>query len=63
MGTADRAIRVVAALVLIGLYAGGVVSGPVAIILAILGAVFLATSAVGVCPLYMPFGIRTRKDA
>jgi len=32
-----------------------------AVILGILAIVFLLTSIVGLCPLYLPFGISTRK--
>ena len=32
------------------------------IVLLVLAGVFVLTSFVGFCPLYLPFGIRTRKD-
>lgn len=59
MGNIDRIVRVVLAAVLAGLYFGGVVTGTLGIILVSLGGVFLATSIVGFCPLYAPFGIKT----
>ena len=63
MGTADRIIRAVIALVMIVLFAQGVISGTLGIILLVLSGVFLLTSLVGFCPLYAPFGIRTRSTA
>lgn len=62
MGTIDRVIRVVIALVIAVLYFTGQISGTAAIILGILAVVFLLTSLVSTCPLYMPFGLSTRKQ-
>ena len=59
MGSADRVIRIVLAAVFAGLYFTGTVTGTVGIILLVLGAVFLLTSVVSFCPLYLPFGIST----
>jgi hypothetical protein len=59
MGTADRVVRSLAALVVIGLYATGVISGSVAIVLGVVAAAFLLTSLVGWCPAYLPFGLST----
>jgi hypothetical protein len=59
MGGADRIIRVLIAVAIGVLYFTNVITGTLAIILLILGAVFLLTSVVGFCPLYAPFGIRT----
>lgn len=61
MGNTDRIIRVVAAVIVAVLYFTNVISGTVAIVLGILAGVFILTSLVGTCPLYLPFGIRTRK--
>ena len=60
MGTADRAIRVIVALVIVALYFFNVISGTVAIVLLVLGGVFILTSAVSFCPLYWPFGLSTK---
>lgn len=60
MGTADRVVRVVVAAVVAGLILTDVVQGVLAIVLGVLAAVFVLTSAVSVCPLYLPFGISTR---
>lgn len=61
MGSADRIIRFVLALVFIVLYFGGFVSGILGTILLILAVVFILTSVVAFCPLYVPFKISTRK--
>jgi K+-transporting ATPase A subunit len=62
MGNIDRGLRVVIALVVAVLYFAGQISGTVAIILGILAAVFILTSLVGTCPLYLPFGLSTKKN-
>lgn len=59
MGTADRVIRLLLAVLFAYLYFGGIVTGTVGIILAIAGGVFVLTSFVGFCPLYIIFGINT----
>mgnify|MGYP001363876238 CR=1 FL=1 len=61
MGTVDRIIRAVFAVAVAVLYFTGVISGTWAIILGVLALVFLATSIVGTCPLYMPFKFSTNK--
>lgn len=60
MGMIDRVARVVVAVVIAALIIGGVLQGGFAIVLGVLAAVFLLTSLLGFCPLYMPFGISTR---
>jgi K+-transporting ATPase A subunit len=59
MGTIDRIIRLVLFAAFAGLYFGGVVTGTLGIIMMVVGAVFLLTSFIGHCPLYLPFGIST----
>lgn len=60
MGTADRVIRAIIAVVIAALYFTNVISGTLGIILLVVAVIFLGTSFVSVCPLYLPFGIRTR---
>ncbi len=60
MGTIDRIIRVVVAIVIGILYFTNQITGTAAIILGVLAIVFLLTSAVSTCPLYLPFGLSTR---
>lgn len=61
MGTADKAIRIVIAAVIALLYYTHIISGTVAIVLGILAVIFILTSLISVCPLYLPFGINTCK--
>lgn len=61
MGTIDKALRILAAVVTITLYFTNVISGTVAIILLAVAGIFILTSLVGVCPLYLPFGVSTRR--
>jgi Na+(H+)/acetate symporter ActP len=59
MGTLDRIIRVLLAIVVLILYLAGSISGVAAIILGIFAVVFVITSAIGYCPLYAPLKIST----
>ena len=61
MGTTDKVIRVLIAVIILVLYFTHVVSGTLAVILLILAGVFVVTSLLGLCPLYLPFGLSTRK--
>jgi uncharacterized membrane protein YkgB len=63
MGSTDRIIRVVIALVIAGLYFAGMIGGTLAIILGIVAVVFLLTSLVGVCPGYFPFRLSTKRPS
>ena len=60
MGTIDIAIRLVIAAIVVILYFTHVISGTIAIILLIFAGVFIMTSLLSFCPLYLPFGISTR---
>lgn len=61
MGSIDRTIRIVIALVLITLFATGVTSGIWGIVSLVVAGIFALTSLVSTCPLYLPFGIRTNR--
>jgi K+-transporting ATPase A subunit len=61
MGSIDKVVRILAAIAIIIIYYNGMVSGLVATILLIVAAIFIATSFIGTCPLYLPFGLSTRK--
>ena len=63
MGTADKVIRILVAFVIAGLYFAEIISGTAAIIVLILAGVFILTSFMSFCPLYLPFGISTRKSS
>ncbi|MFO7682775.1 MAG: DUF2892 domain-containing protein [Chloroflexota bacterium] len=62
MGKTDRIVRIVAALAIIALILAGVVSGWLAIVLGVLAAVFVVTSIISFCPLYLPFHFSTNKE-
>lgn len=62
MGTIDRTIRLIVAIVFAVLYFTNIVTGTIGLVLVILGAVFVLTSLVSFCPLYLPFGINTCKS-
>ena len=59
MGTFDRAIRILIAIVIAILYFTHTVTGTFAIVLLIIGGIFLLTSFISFCPLYSLIGIST----
>ena len=61
MGTVDRTIRTIMAIVVAILYFTEQITGTAATILGIFAIIFLVTSAIGFCPIYVPFKISTRK--
>ncbi len=60
MGNLDRAFRFIVALIIGIAYLMGLLSGTIAIVLAVVAVAFLLTSLVGTCPAYLPFGLSTR---
>jgi fatty acid desaturase len=63
MGTTDKAIRTIVALVAIALYALEIVTGTWGIVMLVVAAVFLLTSFMSFCPAYLPFNINTRSKS
>lgn len=61
MGSADRISRIIFAIIIGVLYFTKAIEGTAALILGALAVVFLLTSFISFCPLYMPFGISTCK--
>jgi hypothetical protein len=61
MGNTDRVIRIIAAFAIGYLYYVDLISGTTATILGVLAVVFIITSMISFCPLYLPFGLSTRK--
>lgn len=59
MGSADRIIRLIIAVVIAVLYFTGRIEGTLGMVLLILASVFVLTSFISFCPLYAPFGIST----
>jgi len=61
MGSIDKAIRLLVAVVIAILFFTHVIEGTLGIILLILAGVFVLVSLIGFCPLYLPLGINTSK--
>jgi hypothetical protein len=61
MGSTDKLFRILFAFLVGVLYYTKAIEGNVAIVLGALAAVFVLTSFISFCPLYLPFGISTRK--
>jgi hypothetical protein len=61
MGNLDRMIRVLAAIILSIIYFTNVITGTLGLVLLVLSGVFVLTSFVSFCPLYIPLGINTCK--
>ncbi len=61
IGTTDKIVRIVAALLIGVLYFSGIISGTLALVSAGVAVIFLLTAFISFCPLYMPFGINTSK--
>lgn len=59
MGIVDRVARLIAAVIIVILYFGNVLTGAIGVILMVLAAVFVVTSLIGNCPLYTVFGFDT----
>ena len=59
MGSADKIIRILIAVVVAILYFTNTITGTFGIILLVLAGVFVLTSVVSFCPLYTLFGLNT----
>ena len=62
MGSLDRVLRIIIALGIIVLYFTDQMSGTAAIVLGLLAVIFVVTSFIGFCPLYVPLKLSTKKD-
>jgi hypothetical protein len=61
MGSTDRIVRIVLAVIMLIVAFTVPMSGILSTILIILGVVFIGTSLVSFCPLYLPFNLSTLK--
>jgi len=61
IGTIDRLIRIILAVIIVIILLNGSVAGAFALILGVFAVAFLGTSAIGWCPLYKPMKINTKK--
>lgn len=59
MGTSDKAIRVIVAVVISILYFTNILTGTLGIVMLAFAAIFVLTSFISFCPLYAPFKINT----
>jgi len=62
MGTLDRVIRTIIAVIIVVLLLYGTLTGILAILLGLFAIAFLGTSAIGWCPLYKPLGISMKES-
>ena len=59
MGTVDRVVRAIFAVSVLLLIIFNILSGPLAVALAVLAVIFAATSLMGSCPIYSVLRINT----
>lgn len=62
MGTIDRVVRSLMAVIIVVLYFTGNITGIAALVLGIFAVAFLVTSFLGFCPAYLPFNLKTFKE-
>jgi len=62
MGVIDRLIRTLLAIIVLLLYWTGNISGLAAIILGVFAIIFIITSTISFCPLYVLLKISTRRE-
>ena len=63
MGSWDRILRLLITLVVVILLIAGMLKGTLAVILGIIAVIFFITSVTGFCPLYVIFGLSTKKKS
>ncbi len=61
MGSFDRVLRLLVAAVIVVLFYLELITGTLAIVLLIAAGIFVLTSLISTCPLYLPFGLSTCK--
>jgi hypothetical protein len=61
MGGSDKIIRAVVAAIIAVLFFTNVLPGIIGIVLLVLAGIFVLTSLISFCPLYVPLGISTCK--
>ena len=61
IGLTDKIVRILLAIVIAVLYYTNTINGTIAIILGAFAVILLLTGFINFCPLYLPFGISTRK--
>lgn len=61
MGTIDRTSRVLVAIAVLILYLTGTITGVLSVILGVIALIFVVTSFIGFCPIYVPLKLSTRR--
>lgn len=61
MGTVDKSIRTLIAIIIVVLYFTNIISGTLSLVLLIFALIFLLTSLISFCPLYSILGFSTCK--
>ena len=61
MGFTDKIMRMIVAIIIGYLYYTKVISGTLGLFLGALAIIFVITSFISFCPLYLPFGIDTKE--
>jgi len=61
IGSLDRTLRILAAVVIIALYFTHVVTGTMGLVLLVVAAILILTATVSFCPIYAPFKFNTIK--
>lgn len=61
VGSIDKIVRLLIAAVIVMLFATNVIGGTLGLILLGVAVILAATSMLGRCPIYLPFGISTYK--
>jgi hypothetical protein len=62
MGSTDKIIRITVAVIVAVLYFTNTISGTLALVLGAFAVILLITSFVSFCPMYLPFGVSTKKN-
>jgi hypothetical protein len=62
MGTLDRAVRLIVAILITVLYFTGTISETTALLFGVVAVIFVTTSMMGFCPIYPLLGINTCKN-
>ncbi|MEY3501193.1 MAG: hypothetical protein RL308_2866 [Bacteroidota bacterium] len=61
MGSLDKSIRILLVVAIGVLYYTKVIDGTLALVLGAFAVILLLTSLISFCPLYLPFGINTKR--
>ena len=61
VGTIDKVIRILIAVVIAILFFTNIIAGLLGIVLIAFGVILLLTTVISFCPIYWPFGLSTNK--